>query len=293
MNALKQCTVCKRMKVASDDKIMSEFYWIRGVGRFNSACKPCQRLRAERAKAKKPEEKLKYNKAEQRARWRTVTQADGSEVKERRCTRCEQWKVAAEVKDISEFYIKKDGKFVSACKACSVQQCVGSQKKNPAGKLKNGKDYYMRHQEALTAKNRSAWVVHAKERHAARKVWYQQNKDTNLAYQATWREEHREAIRAKGRVYQKAHPEVYRASWYRRRARKRNAVGTASHAQIQARIDYYGGRCWMCGKPYEVVDHVIPLCRGGTNWPANLRPACRNCNQKKGRKLPSAVVPTC
>jgi 5-methylcytosine-specific restriction endonuclease McrA len=27
---------------------------------------------------------------------------------------------------------------------------------------------------------------------------------------------------------------------------------------------------------------VIPLSVGGTNWPANLRPACRSCNSAKG-----------
>jgi 5-methylcytosine-specific restriction endonuclease McrA len=58
--------------------------------------------------------------------------------------------------------------------------------------------------------------------------------------------------------------------------------GQASPEQIRARIDYYGGRCWMCGSPEaDTLDHVIPLARGGTNWPANLRPACRSCNSRK------------
>lgn len=64
--------------------------------------------------------------------------------------------------------------------------------------------------------------------------------------------------------------------------RRRTAKGRASGPQIAARVAYYGGRCYMCGGPYEHIDHVIPLARGGTNWPANLRPACAKCNLRKG-----------
>jgi len=46
-------------------------------------------------------------------------------------------------------------------------------------------------------------------------------------------------------------------------------------------VAYYGGRCWMCGAPWEQIDHVKPLRVGGPNWPANLRPACGPCNGRK------------
>ncbi len=32
---------------------------------------------------------------------------------------------------------------------------------------------------------------------------------------------------------------------------------------------------------------MIPLSRGGTNWPANLRPACDRCNRKKRNQISS------
>ena len=31
-------------------------------------------------------------------------------------------------------------------------------------------------------------------------------------------------------------------------------------------------------------DHKIPLTRGGSNWIANLAPACLTCNDSKGTK---------
>jgi 5-methylcytosine-specific restriction endonuclease McrA len=34
------------------------------------------------------------------------------------------------------------------------------------------------------------------------------------------------------------------------------------------------------------VDHVIPLSRGGSNWPTNLVCACGQCNSRKCDKLP-------
>src|SRR6266581_6749673 len=43
-----------------------------------------------------------------------------------------------------------------------------------------------------------------------------------------------------------------------RRARLVGAVGHATTAQIDARVAYYGGRCWMCGEPGGTLDHVIP-----------------------------------
>lgn len=44
------------------------------------------------------------------------------------------------------------------------------------------------------------------------------------------------------------------------------------------------GECAYCGKAADTIDHIIPLCRGGSNAFDNLVPACRRCNTKKGAK---------
>lgn len=79
---------------------------------------------------------------------------------------------------------------------------------------------------------------------------------------------------------------VYRAYSFRRRMRETEAPGHATSDQFRARWDYYGGKCWMCGNEAHHVDHVKPLSRGGSNWPANLRPACSDCNLKKHARWP-------
>jgi len=42
----------------------------------------------------------------------------------------------------------------------------------------------------------------------------------------------------------------------------------------------------MCGAPWEHIDHVKPISKGGSNWPANLRPACEPCNLRKSDQWP-------
>lgn len=65
------------------------------------------------------------------------------------------------------------------------------------------------------------------------------------------------------------------------------ASGAASSELIAARVAFYGGLCWICRTaPYDAVDHVKPLVCGGSNWPANLRPACTPCNSRKGARWP-------
>jgi hypothetical protein len=72
----------------------------------------------------------------------------------------------------------------------------------------------------------------------------------------------------------------------RRKALEDTALGDVGATSLQARVDYYGGRCWMCGAAWTCIDHVKPLSRGGSNWPANLRPACRSCNARKHNRWP-------
>lgn len=62
------------------------------------------------------------------------------------------------------------------------------------------------------------------------------------------------------------------------------------------------GICYLCGKHLYLTDdynrksaptieHVIPICKGGTNSWDNVRLACRDCNVKKGKKIlsPGAI----
>jgi 5-methylcytosine-specific restriction endonuclease McrA len=43
--------------------------------------------------------------------------------------------------------------------------------------------------------------------------------------------------------------------------------------------------CMLCGcKPSVEVDHINPICKGGTDVRDNLQGACRECHEEKTRK---------
>lgn len=67
----------------------------------------------------------------------------------------------------------------------------------------------------------------------------------------------------------------------RRAAKKAAFVIAYTKEQLDARMAYWGNKCWMCGGAYECVDHVKPLNAGGADCIANFRPACSSCNSSK------------
>jgi len=90
----------------------------------------------------------------------------------------------------------------------------------------------------------------------------------------------------------------------------RTTYGQITLSKLVDRMEFHGWRCRYCGCDFQLkvircfgsgpgrprqyldfygielrVDHVIPVARGGSNWPANLVPACNSCNSKKHAKL--------
>ena len=68
----------------------------------------------------------------------------------------------------------------------------------------------------------------------------------------------------------------------------KEAAGKFTNLQWKAKLEYFGNRCYLC----RIVltdkithrEHRIPLSRGGTNWIANIAPACKKCNLSKNAK---------
>lgn len=157
------------------------------------------------------------------------------------------------------------------------------------------------YREKILATNRARYVPKERkarvcqtpeEKEARRGAWYEVNKDKILAQQKIRYQEKKTEILAKHKEWRSDNPNKLREYSLQRRALENNAHGHASTFQIQARVEYFGGICSYCGDPYKHLDHAIPLARGGTNWPANLRPACAQCNLSKGTKtVVEFVVP--
>jgi 5-methylcytosine-specific restriction endonuclease McrA len=121
---------------------------------------------------------------------------------------------------------------------------------------------------------------------AAQKKWWWDNREREIQRSLEYQRQNPERVREiKRRYEQTERGQLARVlNLWRRRARIKNAPGTASIDDVKARWDFYGRLCYLCGATATEIDHVIPIARGGSNWPSNLRPACGPCNRKKSMK---------
>jgi 5-methylcytosine-specific restriction endonuclease McrA len=76
----------------------------------------------------------------------------------------------------------------------------------------------------------------------------------------------------------------YYSSLRRARMRKANKEKISLEA-LEKHIDFLGRKCVYCGGPYEHLDHVVPLSRGGAHSLDNLVPSCAHCNLTKSKKI--------
>lgn len=107
---------------------------------------------------------------------------------------------------------------------------------------------------------------------ARNKAYYRNNLDSEIA---------RRNKRAKD------FPEERLALNRNRRARLRAAPGRHTRHDVLELFNKQKGRCvgLRCRKLLKQgyhVDHIIPLSRGGSNWPSNLQLLCASCNDSKG-----------
>lgn len=70
------------------------------------------------------------------------------------------------------------------------------------------------------------------------------------------------------------------------RAAKIGARGSFTYEEWLILREHFGDVCGNCKVPLErpVMDHVIPLSRGGTNYIENIQTLCKACNSGKGAK---------
>src|SRR3990167_2857136 len=124
------------------------------------------------------------------------------------------------------------------------------------------------------------------QRNAKQKRYVERNHEREKERWRRWVKENLAIVVARVVAWQRANPDKVKAYKFipgsRRRAKELRAAGAFTIKQLHARFDYYGNRCAYCRSDGDLtVDHVIPIARGGTNWPSNLRPACAACNSSK------------
>ena len=147
------------------------------------------------------------------------------------------------------------------------------------------------------------------KRSIAHRKWYVENQQHCLDYAAEWRLEnperakeidqrymaipaHKTKKNAQRRIRYQKDSSKAKATYHRRRARKKNApLNDLTKIQWRAILKHYGYRCVYCGTKFPAnkltMDHLTPLCDGGSHTVNNVVPACKSCNSKKG---PRAVL---
>jgi 5-methylcytosine-specific restriction endonuclease McrA len=165
----------------------------------------------------------------------------------------------------------------STSRHCSVH-CKERERHSVRSRTAEYQEYKRRYHAAYHAHNRP-------QRIEAARIWRESNRDLHRQLCRAWLRANRERAAASAKAWAVANPTRRNLKEHRRRAQK---IGTQVHAidatNVTEKMDYWGGKCWMCSRPADTLDHVKPLAAGGYHMLANLRPACRSCNSSKGAK---------
>jgi 5-methylcytosine-specific restriction endonuclease McrA len=117
---------------------------------------------------------------------------------------------------------------------------------------------------------------HRDRRNARNRVWYAKNRE-RLCKEARQRS-------ADGRY------SVLKSNSKARRRLKIKDAGSFTRADIKRIFKAQRGKCAECRtslKQGYQVDHIVPIAKGGSNFPRNIQLMCSGpCNQKKGSMDP-------
>ncbi len=233
----------------------------------------------------------------------------------RRCGRCKQDLPATAFNRRRADHTGLAGR----CKVCDSEYKKEHRTKHPERHRDAAAARYLRDREKIRARQHDRYQLpevraqHAEHRHkkywadpeAARarsKAYRDANPDAAKRWKDAEYQRDGEKIRAKMRAVYESDRERIKAAvlaWarantdsvnlrnHRYRARKaKAAIGIVTPAQLDAKLAYWAGKCWICGGDPNTWDHVKPLNKGGAHMLGNLRPACWSCNSSKSDQWP-------
>lgn len=122
---------------------------------------------------------------------------------------------------------------------------------------------------------------------------YRENNDSRRAWQRSYYKKNKDRIQASNKRWAENNPEAAAAASHKVRARRRAADGTFNRNDVVRLMRLQQMKCASCfsdfrksGKNRYHVDHIVPLARGGTNWPENIQLLCPGCNLRKSARDP-------
>lgn len=178
-----------------------------------------------------------------------------------------------------EYFYRRGNKLRDDCKACR-QQYDRTRYENKRTEIIDRVKTYIR---AHPDKHREWGRINAK-RHPENSL------KRGRKYETIHRERRRQQERDRYKVNINERRRIAVKS-RNRRARHSQADGSYNIEDVQKQFKRQDGLCFWCSIPlfneYH-IDHVIPLSKGGTNWPHNIVVSCVHCNVTKGDRIPFA-----
>lgn len=138
-------------------------------------------------------------------------------------------------------------------------------------------EYYAENKQRISEKQKQKYI---------NAMQSQEARDLHRARNSASRIKNREAARAAVAAWKKRNRALASTYERNRRAASKGSDGKHCHNEIMRLMESSGGLCYYCRDPFGEyhVDHMTPLCRGGSNSLDNLAISCVKCNLQKGAK---------
>lgn len=131
----------------------------------------------------------------------------------------------------------------------------------------------------------AAYYAANKERLKAQSsVYYAANREDGRKARRNYRKKNADCLRQYDAIRYDRNPERALRSARARRARKNGADGSYNQTDIDRIVKAQRNRCAYCRTKLTGgahIDHIKPLSKGGSNFPANLQLLCATCNLTK------------
>jgi len=218
------------------------------------------------------------------------------------CTRCKQVKTF----DLFGF---SEGRLRSQCKACRTEIERLKRLANPEKVRERDRLNYwanVEHERELLRVRRARSPESFKRREdeyrlknadkirEQKRLSYWRNPEKARQRERNRRINNPDIMRQKDRDRYLADPQTRVAYNRLRKARLAGAEGRYSKRDIDELFIKQAGCCAYCRRSLSLIgihiDHIIPVVKGGSNWPHNLALACPKCNLTKHDKTPDEWV---
>lgn len=182
---------------------------------------------------------------------------------------CKKCGVEKDASAFSRHINTRDG-LKSWCKACLVSSAQASAARNPEKVRGHKQGWKDRNPERVRAQQR-------KDNAKAYKRRGPQIRAYNRAYHAIPKNKakiHARITSPEGRLLRRFYQQ-------RRNARIKGTPSNLTPAMWATILERFGHQCAYCPAPWQEIDHIVPVSRGGGLVMGNVVPACKPCNVAK------------